>query len=220
MYANLLIKEPIEKVIEDWDYFNEAVVSHFATFKEKGQNIYGLRRPDRWGLKPGPAPIRGAEAPPPPPRGTGTWVIGPSGLELKKSGDLILSVTPGGHPHHVIHSFGYWHVNDMDELSLRIPGKGDEPGFGLLIMGIPGPGECDRWAWYCEECLTLLFERKWETGLKGFSGFWKAERSAVDDYNAEPRNQVCPECGHVNPKGYVASPLKDTPEEREARAQW
>ena len=223
MYANLLINEPIEKVIEDWDYLQDKIISRLATFKEVGQNIYGVRK---MGIRSGPAPIR-----PSSPSvsnylekaGTqrGTYVMGPSGVELKQGDDLLLVVTPGGHPHHVTHSFGYWHINDMDELSIRIPGPApDQPGFNLLIMGVPGPGETDRWAWYCEECLTLLYECKWETGLKGFNGFWKAEATAVAEYNKEPRNQVCPDCGHPNPKGYTWNPAKDGPEERAARQLW
>ncbi len=36
MYANVLVKEPLEKVMEDWDYLHERVLSHFATFKPMG----------------------------------------------------------------------------------------------------------------------------------------------------------------------------------------
>jgi len=87
-------------------------------------------------------------------------------------------------------------------------------------MGVPKPGETDRWAWYCEQCLTLLFERVYQTGALGFNGFWKAERDAVAAYNAAPQNQRCPECGQMNPKGYYWNPAKDSPGEQQARAAW
>ncbi len=109
----------------------------------------------------------------------------------------------------------------MDELSIRLPGATpDQPGSLLLVMGVPKPGETDRWAWYCDECHTLLFEHVYQTGALGFNGFWKAEREAVAAYNADSKNQQCPECGDLNPKGYCWNPAKDTADEQRARAAW
>ena len=73
------------------------------------------------------------------------------------SSPLEISVTTSGTPHHVTHNLGYWHVNDMDELYLRLPGETpDALGYSLVIMGNPSGDECDRFAWYCERCLTIL----------------------------------------------------------------
>ncbi len=44
MFANLVVKESLEKVAGDWDFFQEKVLAHFSTFKAVGQNIYGIRR--------------------------------------------------------------------------------------------------------------------------------------------------------------------------------
>lgn len=220
MYANLLVKEPLEKIMEDWDFLQDRVLSHFSTFKPVGQNIYGVRKgrtPQARPIELTPGPASYLEKRP----SSGTLTIGPSGLEVKRNGDLVLSITPGGMPHHTPHSFGYWHINDMDELSIRLPGRTpEEPGFLLLIMGVPRDGEGDHWAWYCEQCLNLLFERRYETGRLGFNGFWRAEQDAVGAYNADPRNQGCPECGRQNPLGYCWNPTKDSPAEQTARAAW
>src|SRR5439155_25207182 len=170
---------------------------------------YGVRRSrpqSRPPVETAPGPVNYVQKRP----SYGTLVLGPHGVEVKESAEMEISITPGGLPHHTPHSFGYWHINDMDELSIRPPGAGpDQPGFLLLIMGVPREGETDRWAWYCEECLTLLFERQYETGRLGFNGFWKAERDAVAAYNRDPQHQICPECRHQNPKGYCWNPAKD-----------
>ena len=44
MFANIVVKESLEKVADDWDFLHEKVLPHFSTFKPVGQNIYGIRR--------------------------------------------------------------------------------------------------------------------------------------------------------------------------------
>jgi hypothetical protein len=87
-------------------------------------------------------------------------------------------------------------------------------------MGSPRGNETDGFAWYCENCLTLLHDYVVETGRLGFSGFWKGEADAVRSYNSNPALHICPECDHVNPAGYCWNSAKDTPEEAAARALW
>lgn len=48
--------------------------------------------------------------------------ITPQGLEEFMSGAWKLHITLSGVPHHVERNFGYWHINDMDELYLPVPG--------------------------------------------------------------------------------------------------
>jgi hypothetical protein len=212
MFANIVVNEPLEKVAEDWDFLQEKVVSHFSTFKAVGQNVYGIRR--RYIGEGGIVdPQKGALS--------RHYEIGPHGLVEGTRESLVIYVTAAGTPHHVSHNFGYWHINDMDELYLRLPGETpDSLGYNLVIMGHPSGKECDRFAWYCERCLTILFERVCETGRLGFDVFWKGERQAVTEYNQDARNRSCPECGFSNPLGYCWAMSKDTPEEREARALW
>ncbi len=212
MFADVIVKEPLEKVAEDWDFLHEKILPHFSTFKAAGQNIYGIRRR-----------YVGADGVFDPQKGAMSrhFEIGPQGMSEIQKKPFEISVTTSGTPHHVSHNFGYWHINDMDELYLRLPGENpDALGYSLIIMGNPGDGECDRFAWYCERCLTLLFERVCETGRLGFDVFWKSERQAVTEYNRDTAHRTCPECGHVNRRGYCWAVSKDTAAEREARALW
>ncbi|HLQ32653.1 MAG TPA: hypothetical protein VK457_08195 [Chloroflexota bacterium] len=212
MHPQLLLKEPLERVLEDWDFFQDRIVGRFSTFRPQGQNIYGIRR-----RHIGPETVVDSA------KGqvSRTYYIGPGGLTSRELPPLSLHLTPAGTPHHTEHNYGYWHINDMDELSLKLPSAAaDALGYSVLCMGNPGPAQTDRFAWYCEHCLTLMFERQYDTGDLGFSGFWRAERDAVAAYNNDPRNQACPECGHVNPQGYCWNAAKDSPEERLARQAW
>src|SRR6185436_3564665 len=119
------------------------------------------------------------------------------------------------------HNFGYWHINDMDEVNFAIPAEQDGGlGHTFIIHGTAQGRECDRFAWYCERCVTLMYEFVYETGTQGFNGFWRAEREAVNRYNGDPALRRCPECGHENPVGYCWNPSKDTEAEALSRAQW
>jgi hypothetical protein len=44
MFATVGIDQPIEKIMDDWDYLDEKVVKKFTTWRETGQNIIGIRR--------------------------------------------------------------------------------------------------------------------------------------------------------------------------------
>ena len=44
MFANIRVKEPLERVVEDWDYLAERVLPSFSTLKVIGQNNMGIRR--------------------------------------------------------------------------------------------------------------------------------------------------------------------------------
>jgi hypothetical protein len=212
MYATIMLREPLERVLGDWDFLQEKVIGRFSTFRPEGQNIYGIRR-RQIDASQVVDPRKGLISE--------HYELGPSGIQVWHHAAFKLHVTLAGTPHRVAHNFGYWHINDMDELYLPLPSpEPGQPGYFLLCMGNPGPGESDRFAWYCQRCLTLLFERQYRTGDLGFNGFWRAERDAVTAYNSDPRHQRCPECGYVNPKGYCWNTVKDTPEERAARQLW
>lgn len=212
MYANMLVEEPLDKVMEDWDFLNERVVKRFTRFMPKGQNIYGVRRRDI-----GVDGVHDAK------KGQfgRALELTPAGLQEWQHTAFQLHVTLSGVPHHVEHNFGFWHVNDMDELYLPLPNPDPStPGVFLVCMGNPAPGQSDRFVWFCLTCYTLLFEREYRSGDEGFEGFFKAERQAIVDFNSDPKNQLCPECGHRNPLGYHWMANEDTPEERAAREAW
>jgi hypothetical protein len=212
MFHEITVDEKIENIVDDWDFFADKIVGKFAGFRTLGQNIYGIRR--RVITKTTITDPRKGDV-------SGALEMGPDGVRLMPHVPLHVHVTTGGTPHRVANSFGFWHVNDMDELYLPLPNPpGDEFGHMLVIMQTPTGKEGESFAWYCEKCLTLHHEYYYRSGEFGLQGFWKAEENAVRGYNSDPRNRTCPECGYLNPMGYCWNSAKDTPEEREARTIW
>ena len=212
MFREITIDEPIDKVIDDWDFFEDRIVGKFSTFRPLGQNIFGIRRR---------AISRTEIIDPRKGNVSGALELGPAGIALVPHKPLEIHVTAGGTPHRVKHSFGFWHVNDMDELYLPLPNEAGDPlGHMVVIQETPQGNEGESFAWYCENCLTLLWELHYRTGEFGFQGFWKAEERAVREYNSELKRRLCPECGHLNPMGYCWNSAKDTDDERAARAIW
>src|ERR1700719_2668024 len=114
MFGQIEVKEPLEKLAEDWDLLADSVISHFSTSRAQGHNIYGLRKR-----------LITAGAIDDPRKGdiSRHFVLGPHGLEEGGNHALDLRITAAGTPHHVSHNFGYWHINDKDELYLPIPGE-------------------------------------------------------------------------------------------------
>jgi hypothetical protein len=212
MFSEITIEEPVEKIIDDWDFLEEKIVAKFTGFRHVGQNIFGIRRR---------AISRTTIIDPRKGNVSGALELGPAGILSVPHKPLHIHVTTGGTPHRVAHNFGFWHVNDMDELYLPLPGPdGDGLGHMLVIQEAPVGNEGESFAWYCEQCLTMLFEHHYETGKYGLQGFWRAEEQAVRLYNADVKNRTCPECGHVNPLGYCWNTAKDTEDERKARGLW
>jgi hypothetical protein len=212
MFAEIEIKQPLEKVAEDWDLLADAVMPHFLGFRAVGHNVYGLRRRLITGLGVDD-PRKGNVA--------RYQELGPRGIEEGMHQPFRLRICAAGTPHRVLHNFGYWHINDKDELFVPVPGDGDgSPGYSVIMQGRPRGRESESFAWYCQKCLTLLFDFVVPTGEVGLAGFWKGEREAVSLYNREARLRTCVECGHVNPMGYCWNSAKDTPEEAEARRVW
>ncbi len=213
MFGEIMVKEPLEKIVEDWDFLQEKVIGRFSTFLPYGQNIYGIRRRNISFSQGVVDPRKGSISE--------MWELSPKGIVSLQFQPLNTHFTFSGTPHRVPHSFGYWHINDKDEFYVKLPATEEgELGYSFTIMGMPSGDECDRFAWYCEECLTLMHEEVYETGRMGFEGFWKAEYEAVKSYNSDIQHRTCPECGRVNPLGYCWSTNKDTPEQKEARLKW
>lgn len=208
MQIEVQVDAPLDKILNDRDFLEEKIIKKFSTFLEVGQNIYGIRR-----------------------REVGTTIIDPKKgkmeiVDLGPDGTLVrphtqnnFHVIIGGTPHHTRHSYGYWHINDMDELNLKIP-AGDGLGYSFIIMQKPVGTQGESFAYYCERCLTLLFELRAKTGRYGLTEFWRLESEAVRTYNSDVKNRTCPECGLVNPHGYHWNQSKDRPEEAQARLLW
>ena len=212
MFAEIEIKDPVEKVAEDWDLLADNIMPHFSTFRAVGHNIFGLRRR-----------LISALAIDDPKKGNISQYceLGPRGVEWGEHHPWTMRVTTAGTPHRVLHNFGYWHINDKDELYLPVGGlTADASGYFCIVQGRPTGKETDSFAWYCEKCLTLLYDFVVETGQTGLAGFWKGEQEAVRRYNADAALRTCPECSHVNPLGYCWNKAKDTPAEAQARLHW
>lgn len=211
MFAIVGVDEPIEKICGDWDFLQEKLVKKFTMWQEIGGNIIGIRRRE----------VTLQEVIDPQKGHFNSITMTPDGLISKQHRGLKIHVTPGGVPHRVEHSLGFWHINDMDELYLPIPPRaGETQGHFIVVMQNPGEHEGESWAQYCQVCLTMLFEHHYQTGKFGWQGAIKAEEVGIKAYNADPNLRRCPECGHNNPLGYLWNPAKDTPEQAEARKVW
>jgi hypothetical protein len=203
------IDESLDK-LADWDFFDEKVIGKFSGFKAASGNILGIRRRiiDRdsvYDEKKGPHPH--------------TFELAPHGIETVTFRPMNFHVTHAGTPHRVPHSFGYWHINDLDEVYLAIPApEGEQRGHFVVVMQKPAGKEGESFAWYCEECLTLFDEYHFNHGQLGLGEFWRAEMEAVAQHNAT--NRICPECGRANPLAYTWNTVKDTPELSAARQHW
>lgn len=151
-------------------------------------------------------------------------LLGPRGI-VKMNIENGFDVIYGGTPHHGPHVIGYWHINDVDEISVFI--KGDTPESMSTIIAVnrcPRPGERDMFAWYCWNCLNLLYCHVYNSGESGedFQGFLKEEDLAVGTFNADQKLRTCKECGTEHPLGYrsIQSAGTESPEEQAARFQW
>lgn len=212
MFAEIEIDEPLDKIAGDWDFLSDRVIKHFSGFKPVGHNIYGLRRR-----------VITQQGMTDPKKGKLNRILEINSGKLidRHNEPLTFRLTPAGNPHRVMHNFGYWHINDKDELYLPIPAElADDLGYYVVIMGLPKGREIDSLAWYCEQCNTLLYDHVIETYRTGIAGFWKGEREAVNIYNGDLSLRTCPDCHHENPLGYCWNSAKDTAQEAAARLYW
>ncbi|HEV8019749.1 MAG TPA: hypothetical protein VGP41_00725 [Candidatus Lustribacter sp.] len=194
----------------DWDFFDEKVIGKFSGFRAASGNVFGLRRRiiDRESIydeKKGPY--------------GDMFELAPGGIHHVTVVPMKFHVTNAGTPHRVPHSFGYWHINDLDEVYVAIPApEGETRGHFVVVMQKPVGKEGESFAWYCEACLLLIDEYRFDHGRLGLNEFWRAEMEAVARHNEGDRQ--CPECGHVNPLGYTWNTVKDTAELKAARLHW
>jgi hypothetical protein len=127
--------------------------------------------------------------------------------------------TPPLVPHHSEHVYGFWHINDQQEMAINMK-LDNERRLTVLVEGFPRRGRVDRFAWYCLECLNPLFMTQVETARVGLGGYYAAQEDAFGVFNNDVRVRTCSACGAVHPIAYSIFPWKDSPEEAAARQVW
>ncbi len=145
--------------------------------------------------------------------------MGPAGPVEVRASFTEIQIRPPLVPHHVTGLFGYWHINEQEEIIIpaMLP---NNRAVVILIEGLPSAGRHDVFAWYCRRCHSLLHERKVDIGRVGIPGFWKAEQDAVTEFNGDERLRNCRQCGAAHPLAYTYFECHDTPEMAEARKLW
>ena len=123
----------------------------------------------------------------------------PEVMDIVQPGKAI-GYVPAGASHHLTQDYGWWHVNDADEIYIPVPLTN-----GVLAFVILESTFVDRWdkfQWYCLNCFTFLHERKVNTGRVGMEGYWEAEAAAVSGFNADLERRTCPNCKTLHPEAY------------------
>jgi hypothetical protein len=125
--------------------------------------------------------------------------------------------TPPLVPHRSEHIYGFWHINDEQELAMNLT-LSETRRVTVLIEGFPKRGRRDRFAWFCTSCLNPLFMREVETGRVGLPGFYAVEEDAFETFNNDVTLRTCRICGTVHPHAYSIFNWNDTEEQKAARA--
>ena len=118
LYSDVYVDEPLDKIIDDWDFMSEKVLRKFIGFRPVGDNIYGIRA-----ISHDSTEGLGEKG-----KGSSDAVktrknleIGPRGIVEVARNPFNVHVTLAGTPHHTQYLFGYWHINDKDEIIVPLP---------------------------------------------------------------------------------------------------
>jgi hypothetical protein len=174
----------------------------YRSFFPVGEMLIGLRfhenDPSRLGMKTGH-----------------TLKIVEGRIAVEPRRDMMF--TPPQVPHRSEHIYGFWHINDEQELAMNLK-LGDQRRVTVLVEGFPKRGRRDRFAWFCTHCVNPLYMREVETGRVGLPGFYAVEEDAFKVFNEDLRLRTCQRCGTVHPVAYSIFAWNDTPEQKAARA--
>lgn len=202
------LAEFAQKMHENIDLNDETEVQKFMQgFQRRGENFIGIRRHTGGSIGDG----------------SGGQEIGPKGIVAPKRAEFGMHIIYAGTPHHSKHTFGYWHINDVDEVYFRMPAKeAGGPAQLTILMRHPMPGERDMFAWYCQTCVNLLHAEVFQSGDLGlgFQGLWRAESEAVASFNKDPKLRQCGNCGAEHPLAYRFWKPHNNEQEEAARALW
>lgn len=125
--------------------------------------------------------------------------------------------TPPLVPHRSEHIYGFWHINDEQELAMNLT-LSETRRVTVLVEGFPKRGRRDRFAWFCTSCLNPLYMREVETGRVGLPGFYAVEEDAFAVFNGDEQLRTCRRCGTVHPHAYSIFNWNDTAQQKAARA--
>jgi hypothetical protein len=125
--------------------------------------------------------------------------------------------TPPLVPHRSEHIYGFWHINDEQELAMNLT-LSETRRVTVLIEGFPKRGRRDRFAWFCTTCLNPLYMREVETGRVGLPGFYAVEEDAFQVFNHDESLRTCKRCGTVHPHAYSIFSWNDSEQQKAARA--
>lgn len=122
-------------------------------------------------------------------------------------------------PHHSEHIYGFWHINDQQEMVMNLK-LDDNRRLTVLIEGFPERGRKDRFAWFCLECLNPLYMVEVETGKVGLGGYYAVQEDGFAVFNGDNAVRICSECGAEHPVAYSIFPWADNEDEKVARLAW
>jgi hypothetical protein len=169
----------------DFDLLGAEAAKQFSAFERLGKDhLMGIRMLNGAGRPNVMYGLRGGR---------------PEVMDIVQPGKAI-GFVPAGASHHLTQDYGWWHVNDADEIYIPVPLTN-----GVLAFVILEATFADRWdkfQWYCLECYTFLHERRVNTGRVGMPGYWEAEAAAVTEFNADVERRTCPTCKTVHPLAY------------------
>ena len=169
----------------DFDLLGDEAAKQFSAFERLGKDhLMGIRmlngagRPNvMYGLRSGR----------------------PEVMDIVQPGKAI-GFVPAGAAHHLTQDYGWWHVNDADEIYIPVPLTNGVLAF--VILEATFANRWDKFQWYCLACFTFLHERRVHTGRVGMEGYWAAEAAAVTEFNADVERRTCPKCQTVHPLAY------------------
>ena len=169
----------------DFDLLGDAAIKQYSAFERLGKDhLMGIRmlngagRPNiMYGLSHGR----------------------PDVMDIVQPGKAI-GFVPAGAPHHLTQDYGWWHVNDADEVYIPVPLVNGALAF--VILESTFAERWDKFQWYCLNCYTFLHERRVNTGRVGMEGYWEAESAAVGEFNEDLERRTCPKCKTLHPLAY------------------
>ena len=169
----------------DFDLLGEEAAKQFSAFDRLGKDhLMGIRMLGGKGRPNVMYGLRGGK---------------PEVMDIIKPGQAF-GYVPAGASHHLTQDYGWWHVNDADEIYVPVPLNNGTLAF--LIFESQFSERWDKFQWYCLKCYAFLHQRKVHTGKVGMEGYWEAEAAAVKEFNEDLELRTCPNCKTLHPPAY------------------